>query len=515
MPAGTRRTHNKTRLGCAQCKRRRIKCDCTHPICDNCKKKGHECSFLLLAPSSRLSITSPTEPSITSPSASPISATSTSDEIIHSPSNEVALIPRRSSGSQITRRQPASSPSRVLGPKPFITLPEFELPQAFNSISPYLRCNDVWKDARETLSPALQGLLYHYEYTTSLTLAADDPAKSAWQSFIPELASRHRFLIHHILAVASLHLGRLHGYGPERWTMMNVAAAQMNKGLARFRPELENVNAENAAALFASSTLTAVYFFRTSTLDIDELRASVPTGTIVPSSDIVDKMFNCVLRVVFGLRGPLAVLIPGWSHILGGRLQHIANRDWWPPDRLPATERAVEEDKRLAEIENLWKDQHHRPASDIECLSSALLFLRESFGLVSQLTLAQSEYPSTTAICYSVDDVTVGNLKDRGAIFFWATRISRDFITLLEEKNREALVILAHYAILPGRVRNAWWLEGLGANMITAVAMALGRENWHLIEWPVQVVGVDLENAFTARPDRIEGQPGEVPMEII
>jgi len=394
-------------------------------------------------------------------------------------------------------------------------LPDFEVPQAFTNISPYLRCNDVWKDARETLSPDLQGLLYHYEYTTSLTLATDDPAKTAWQSCIPELASHHRFLIHHILAIASLHLGRLHGDGTERRTLTNVAAAQMNKGLARYRPELENINADNAAALFASSTLTAVYFFRTSTVEIDKLRASVPVGTISPSPDVVDKMYNCVLRVIWGLRGPLVVLIPGWNHILGGKLQHIANRDWWPPDRLPATDRAREEDQCLASIANLWQHPHNTSPANVDPLLSALLFLRQAFGLISQLTLENSEYPSTTSISYSVDDVTVGNLKDRGAIFFWATCISRDFITLLEEKNREALVILAHYAILPGRVRNAWWMEGLGANMITAVAMALGRENWHLIEWPVQVVGVDLENAFSARTDKIEGQPGEVPMEII
>ena len=297
--------------------------------------------------------------------------------------------------------------------------------------------------------------------------------------------------------------------------MTNLAASQMNKGLARFRPALENVNAENAAALFASSTLTAVYFFRTSTVEIDELCASVPSGTIVPSPDIVDKMYNCVLRVIWGLRGPLAVLIPGWNHILGGELQHIANRDWWPPDQLPATERAEEEDQCLASIANLWEGPHYAYPANVEPLSTALLFLRQAFGLISQLTLESNEYPSTTSISYSVDDVTVGNLKDRGAIFFWATRISRDFITLLETKNREALIILAHYAILPGRSRNAWWLEGLGANMVTAVAMALRQENWDLIRWPMQVVGVDMENAFSARADKIEGKPGEVPMEII
>lgn len=297
--------------------------------------------------------------------------------------------------------------------------------------------------------------------------------------------------------------------------MMNVAATQMNKGLARFRPELEHIDADNAAALFASATLTSVYYFRTSSIDIDNLRASVPAGTIIPPEDIVDKMWSCVLRVIWGLRGPLAVLISGWNHVRESKLQHIANRDWWPHELGPATERALEEDRCLAAIAGLWQHTEYPYPGNVECLSSALLFLREAFGLVSQLTLAKSEYPSTTSISYSVDDVTVGTLKDRGAIFFWATRISRDFIMLLEEKNREALVIVAHYAILPGRVRNAWWLEGLGANMITAVAMALGRENWHLIEWPVRVIGVDLENAFSARLDMIEGLPEEVPMEII
>lgn len=297
--------------------------------------------------------------------------------------------------------------------------------------------------------------------------------------------------------------------------MNNVAAAQMNKGLVQFRPELENVNASNADALFASSTLTAVYFFRTATMDIDEIRASVPAGTIIPPQPIVDKMMHSVLRTIYGLRGPLTILISGWAHVMTGKMGSIANRGWWPRDRAPATERARDEDRRLAQIENLWKYFGYPDADAIDALASALFYLRETFGLVSQLSLPDSEYPDTSAIPYAIDDMTIGHLKDRGAMFVWATRISRDFIRLVERKNREALVIVAHYAVLASRVRNAWWLEGLGANMITAIAMALGRENWRLIEWPVKVAGIDLENAFTARPDGLEGRPGEIPMEVI
>jgi peptide alpha-N-acetyltransferase len=122
-----------------------------------------------------------------------------------------------------------------------------------------------------------------------------------------------------------------------------------------------------------------------------------------------------------------------------------------------------------------------------------------------------------TAVPYSIDDTTISTLTDRGAIFVWATLIPREFIQLIEAQNRDALVILAHYAVLPGRVRNVWWLEGLGADIVTAVAMALGRENWGLIEWPAGVVGVDLENAFVKgkRRDAMEGTPSEMHMDVI
>lgn len=300
--------------------------------------------------------------------------------------------------------------------------------------------------------------------------------------------------------------------------MNAVAAARMNKALTKYRPELENITKENAAALFASSTLTAVYLFRTSALDIENLRASISPDTLFPPVDIVDKMLSCVLRTIWGLRGPLAVLLSGWNWVMTGEMRPVAARKWWPSSKTPPTSRAAQEDERLARLEALWTDDDDRtqqPAHSAAHLSQALQFLRETFTLVSQLTLPDV-YPPMTAVPYSIDDTTVGTLTDRGAIFVWATRISREYIRLIEQKDCHALVILAHYAILPGRVRNVWWLEGLGADIVTAIAMALGRQNWHLIEWPAGVLGVDLENAFGARKkDGLEGMPGEMHMEVI
>lgn len=40
-----RRPHSKSRRGCANCKKRRVKCDETHPVCKNCEHLGLDCAF--------------------------------------------------------------------------------------------------------------------------------------------------------------------------------------------------------------------------------------------------------------------------------------------------------------------------------------------------------------------------------------------------------------------------------------------------------------------------------------
>ncbi|KAF2177068.1 hypothetical protein K469DRAFT_742685 [Zopfia rhizophila CBS 207.26] len=476
----TRRTHNKTRLGCHQCKKRRIKCDVKHPTCANCEKREFECSFLLLAPSTRLSTTA--TPPASSPAKSTLSSTST----------QLTVAPKTPKQFQESILTPnAATPSSSSCSSLYLVLPQIP------GIPRYIRWNDVWKETREILTPELHSMLYHYDQSTSQTLATDAPAKVAWQSFVPGLTSQHQYLIHSLLSVASLHLGHLHKGKEEKKTMMIVAASQMNKALARYSRELENVNKTNAAALFASATFTALYFIRASAVEMEEIRDSVPAGTIEPHPGVVDRMINTVIKVFFGLRGTVMILGPGKAWVIGdGEMEAVVTRYWWPTHRVPAGERAAGEDRRLCQLERLWMCPGRDYEPHFEHLKRALSCLRDVYALVSQLTLPGGDSSSMHSVPYAVDDTTVGLLKDRGAIFIWVTELSREFIGLVQNKNREALVLLAHFAVLLGRVRSVWWLEGIGANMIMAAAMGLGRENWHLIEWPSEVVGVDLENIF-------------------
>ncbi|GMM45379.1 hypothetical protein DAPK24_019540 [Pichia kluyveri] len=44
-----RRKHTNSRLGCANCKKRQIKCDETLPVCGNCSRRNEPCSYMFLS----------------------------------------------------------------------------------------------------------------------------------------------------------------------------------------------------------------------------------------------------------------------------------------------------------------------------------------------------------------------------------------------------------------------------------------------------------------------------------
>lgn len=481
-----------------------------------------DCSFQLLAPTSSLSVFSSASSTASGRSASSLSptpdhslpnttdspsskhyiqshaygdtspyATSSSDEVIEiEPANEVELIgfDSRTSNCALVTSYP------------------------YSTVAPFLAFDDSWHDARALLPSSLREVLLHYEYTTSLTLAANDPAKSAWQSYVPEMAARHPWLLNCVLSVAALHLGRLLEFDAQKKRMNGIAASRMNKALMEYRPELQQISYDNAPALFASVTLTAIYLFRMSTLDIESLRASISPGSPAAPPDIAEKMLSSVVRTIHGLRGPMAVLLSGWDWVTGGKMNPVAARKWWPEDRSPATPRAILEDERLESLSNLWEGTENQQRKGN--LDHALYILRDTFGLVSQLSLPAG-YQPMTAIPYSIDDENVGTLIDRGTVFVWAARITREYLQLLDDKDRDALVILAYYAVLAGRVRNVWWMESMGADIVYAIAMYFNDEDRKLIEWPARVLGIEWSNGVCKRKDRMQGQLGDLEMQVI
>jgi hypothetical protein len=91
--------------------------------------------------------------------------------------------------------------------------------------------------------------------------------------------------------------------------------------------------------------------------------------------------------------------------------------------------------------------------------------------------------------------------------------MTREFLVLLEGRNMEAWVLVAHFAILPAKVEGILWLEGLATNTITATAIVIGKENWDWIAWPAAAARVDLE-LMRSLSNISQSLPSEMPVSV-
>lgn len=140
MPS--RKFHTKSRHGCANCKRRKIRCGEERPLCANCVRLGGECSFIQSDPQGGLTV-------IQSYETSQISEGSTTHR------------------SNVT----------------------YDL----NKLAENLHNFD-------------DELITQYSTTTSLTMSDREDVVAVWQSTMPCLALMTPFLHHGLLSLAAMHL---------------------------------------------------------------------------------------------------------------------------------------------------------------------------------------------------------------------------------------------------------------------------------------------------------------------
>ncbi|ORX95731.1 hypothetical protein BCR34DRAFT_579117 [Clohesyomyces aquaticus] len=195
MPS--RRTHQKSRHGCAQCKTAHVKCDEKRPVCGRCMRSGKECIFRMLSTSSGQVLASPT--------AISISSTSRANLPFGNP--------------------PINAPATG-------------------------RWSPSWQDLQ---------LLHHYTVATYVTIADHDHIRELWQTTVPRMALKYEFLMHGLLSVAALHLASSHPESDTSYT--DAAICHHDLALAEYRVQLNDIDSENCSALFACSTMVILFAF--------------------------------------------------------------------------------------------------------------------------------------------------------------------------------------------------------------------------------------------------------------
>ncbi|KAF8861078.1 hypothetical protein BDZ45DRAFT_740679 [Acephala macrosclerotiorum] len=214
QPQKTRRSHTKSRGGCLECKRRKLKCNEAKPVCAGCTKREITCVYPKVLARAASSKDSSQEPTLR-------------------PSAPVPVIdPSIGANAAYTATQTASSSNAlVAGPSPNSTL------------------RGIGQFDMEDMT------LWHQFITkTASTLA------TPWGNELPAVALNCDYLLHGILALGALHLAYLDDSNVMKQKQYSyLADHHYNLALGPFQRAIGNVTPENANQLFAFSTLLMIY----------------------------------------------------------------------------------------------------------------------------------------------------------------------------------------------------------------------------------------------------------------
>lgn len=102
-------------------------------------------------------------------------------------------------------------------------------------------------------------LFRHYITMTSISIAHDGESETLWQVTVPQLAYRHRFLIHGILACSALHLA--YKNPAEQWEYLIKASSHQDIAMPLFRSAIDDVDEDNCHSIMGFSHLLVIYSF--------------------------------------------------------------------------------------------------------------------------------------------------------------------------------------------------------------------------------------------------------------
>lgn len=373
-----RKAHRKSRYGCDNCRQRRVKCDEQGPPCTNCvlRQLGN-CVYSRVTPASLL-----TKAGIQSQKTHE----ETKENIAKSVSDIKDVIPT----------SPSSSATAV--------------------------------DQLE--------LMHQFSTETYQSLCISDSETFTWQTIVPRIALRNRYLMHGILALASLHIATKLD-STEAAVYIDTGLVYYNMSLEPFRLAINSLTQENCDAVLAQSVLTTAI----------NLALSQLAATRHSASGMIE---NTIMAFEL-LQGVKKILTIGHSWTKLG----------------------------LFSQGDFWKDVSGQLDEDT---SSALNNLSITNENLRDETNAP-DYPSNRDVinhlryCFMKFSCTA----DPAPVLSWLAAVDTSFVNTLRERSPFSLVILAHWGILLCELDDKrWWARNTGQALILELLESLrtGSPSW-------------------------------------
>lgn len=295
-------------------------------------------------------------------------------------------------------------------------------------------------------------LLHFYTTSTSLTFSTVPERRHVWQNTVPQIAFSHDagFLLHGLLAISALHLSRL---APERKAILYTSASTHHAAaLPLFRSALSSINSQNCHACSAFAALLAVYKW-----------ASVNDSNSLFFANTDDHVEADTVEWVQLLRGAGSIIYCYYQDITQGPLRPISH--WDNASEISAAANP-EDAVKFAALEQLW-DSAPVPisATEIEALKETLRWLKITYTMISR--------PNESS------DAAADALS-------WPVRVPDLFLLMVNRRQPEALVLLAHYCLLLNKVEDFWWIRGMSRHLLQKIHLTLGKEWESWLCWPLQ-----------------------------
>ncbi|CAL3965460.1 unnamed protein product [Diplocarpon coronariae] len=285
-------------------------------------------------------------------------------------------------------------------------------------------------------------LLHHFTMVTSFTLSGRPGVEKLFQTVVIRESFESDYLLHGLLSMAAFHMAYL---AKDRSTQyLATANAHYNTTIELFRHILaEDITAKNCNGIFACASLIFV------------------CSCARPRDDPPE--FPRVMEWFTLLRGVAALINPSVEWVRQGPLAGMISSD---PGKIdPGMALPCEIYEPQFEELLVYLSQNVQAPGELETYRHSVMLLRHTFHGVAQ---------------YEV-----------GSLFWWPTKCSTEYMSLLGAQKPEAMLVLAYYCAMLHRRDSRWWIKGWPEYMVHVVQRRLCGKMSHLMRWPLETMGVE------------------------
>ena len=289
--------------------------------------------------------------------------------------------------------------------------------------------------------------MYHYTTSTYLTLPSFHQVE-IWQTLAPREAFSRDFLMHGILAISASHLSHLHPSSSPRYT--NLAMQHYTSAIGLLTSILNNINPENAVAVFLLSALEVLISY-----------ATPPDKATESMQHVLD-----IFRLQRGIRD---VLDAGRKWLHDTQLEPMLKPHFNKGDNADALQLPPEDEAMLRFIEQRIDAEPDLSATLRTAYIAAVRDMRQ---------------------CYPFES----RKQDHEHILLrWPVKVPAEFFAAAVERRTIAVALLAYYGTLLHVLKDVWWAGHKGRLLVSAASslLPLGSEWEGLVRWARKRVGVD------------------------